>query len=169
MRNKKVHITIIIIFIIIIGVSLYYILTEPINLGLDLKGGTQIILKPIQSGEEEEIPESKIELTIDTIMKRIDRLGVSEPLVTKDSLNNIVVQLPGVKDPDAAKEIIGKTAQLEFRLVMGTFISLSENKWDLIRFDNEKGQLVIDSDSQQVFLIDDINSIPVPELNPKKS
>ena len=79
MRSKKIHITIIIIFIIIVGVSLYYILTEPINLGLDLKGGTQIILKPVQSGEEETIAESKLEETIHKIMDRIDRLGVSEP------------------------------------------------------------------------------------------
>jgi len=159
MRNKKVHITIIVIFIIIVGVSLYYILTEPINLGLDLKGGTQIILKPIQSGGEEEIPESKLDRTIETIIERIDRLGVSEPLVTKDYYNNIVIQLPGVEDPDTAKEIIGKTAELEFRLVMGTFISLSEQKWDFIEFDYEKGQLLIDPDSDQVLLIDDINSM----------
>jgi len=159
MRNKKVHITIIVIFIIIVGVSLYYILTEPINLGLDLKGGTQIILKPIQSGEEEEIPESKLDRTIETIIERIDRLGVSEPLVTKDYYNNIVIQLPGVEDPDTAKEIIGKTAELEFRLVMGTFISLSEQKWDFIEFDYEKGQLLIDPDSDQVLLVDDINSM----------
>ncbi|GAI25572.1 unnamed protein product, partial [marine sediment metagenome] len=71
MRNKKVHITIIAIFIAIISVSLYYILNEPIklgllkepinlgllkesiNLGLDLKGGTQIILKPTERGGDE--------------------------------------------------------------------------------------------------------------------
>ncbi len=159
MRNKKVNITIIVIFILIVGMSLYYILTESINLGLDLKGGTQIILKPVQSGEEEEIPEAKLERTIETITERIDRLGVSEPLVTKDHHNNIVIQLPGVEDPDTAKEIIGKTAELEFRLVMGTFISLSEQKWDYIEFDYEKGQLLIDPDSEQVLLVDDINAM----------
>jgi len=159
MRNKKVHITIIVIFIIIVGVSLYYILTEPINLGLDLKGGTQIILKPTQSGGEEEIPESKLEETIKKIMDRIDSLGVSEPLVTKDYYNNIVIQLPGVEDQDTAKEVIGKTAELEFRLVMGTFISLTEQKWDLVEIDYIKEQLPIDPDSDQVLLVDDINSM----------
>jgi preprotein translocase subunit SecD len=159
MRNKKVHITVIVIFIIIVGVSLYYVLTEPINLGLDLKGGTQIILKPIQSGEEEEIPESKLDRTIETIIERIDRLGVSEPLVTKDYYNNIVIQLPGVEDPDTAKEIIGKTAELEFRLVMGTFISIGEERWDPIEFDYEKGRLAIDPDTELVLLIDDISSL----------
>jgi preprotein translocase subunit SecD len=162
MRNKKVHIAIIVIFIIIVGVSLYYILKDSIsnsiNLGLDLKGGTQIILKPVQSGEEE-IPEDKLERTIKTITDRIDRLGVSEPLVTKDYNNNIVIQLPGVEDPDTAKEIIGKTAELEFRLVMGTFISLNDQNWDFIGFDYEKGQLLIDPDSEQVLLIDDISAM----------
>ena len=163
MRSKKIHITIIIIFIIIVGVSLYYILTEPINLGLDLKGGTQIILKPVQSGEEETIAESKLEETIHKIMDRIDRLGVSEPLVTKDYYNNIVIQLPGVEDPDTAKEVRGKTAELEFRLVAGTFISISENKWDKVQFDYEGGGLIIEPDAQQVLLIDDINSLLVGE------
>jgi len=163
MRNKKVNITIIVIFIIIVGVSFYYIfkdsISNSINLGLDLKGGLQIILKPIQSGEDEEIPESKLEKTIGRIRDRIDLLGVSEPLVTKDSHNNIVIQLPGVEDPDTAKEIIGKTAELEFRLVMGTFISLSEQKWDLVDFDYIKEQLPIDDDIEQVLLIDDVNAM----------
>ena len=103
MRNKKVNITIIIVFIIIVGVSLYYIVTEPINLGLDLKGGTQIILKPIQSGEDETIEESKLELTIEKMMQRIDRLGVSEPLVTKDYLREWAIAIRSVNFFGAAK------------------------------------------------------------------
>lgn len=158
MRNKKVHITIIAIFIAIIGISLYYILTNPINLGLDLKGGTQIILKPTERGGEE-VTSEKLNRTMDRIRDRIDRLGISEPLVTKDHLNNIVVQLPGVKDPDKAKEIIGKTARLEFRLVTGTFISVKNQNWDTLKFNYEKGELVIDPDAEKVLLVDDINAL----------
>jgi len=157
MRNKKVHITIIAIFIAIISVSLYYILTEPIKLGLDLKGGTQIILKPTERGGE--VTSEKLKKAMDTIRKRIDRLGMSEPLVTKDLSNNIVVQLPGEKDPERAKEIVGKTAQLEFRLVTGTFISIKGQNWDIVKFDYEKGQLIIDTDAEEVILIDDINEL----------
>lgn len=142
MRNKKVHITIIAIFIAIISVSLYYILKEPINLGLDLKGGTQIILKPTERGGEEVTTQS-LDKAMLIIMDRIDKLGISEPLVTKDLSKNIVIQLPGVKDPDKAKEIIGKTAQLEFRLVTGTFISIKNQKWDTLKFDYEKGKSVV--------------------------
>ena len=158
MRNKKVHITIIAIFIAIISVSLYYILKEPINLGLDLKGGTQIILKPTERGGEEVTTQS-LDKAMLIIMDRIDKLGISEPLVTKDLSNNIVIQLPGVKDPDKAKEIIGKTAQLEFRLVTGTFISIKNQNSDIVKFDYEKGELIIDPDTEKVLLIDDINAI----------
>ncbi|GAI24021.1 unnamed protein product [marine sediment metagenome] len=90
MRNKKVHITIIAIFIAIISVSLYYILTEPIklgllkepidlgilkesiNLGLDLKGGTQIILKPTEK-DREEVTTQKLEEAMKIVRDRIDR------------------------------------------------------------------------------------------------
>lgn len=181
MRNKKVHITIIAIFIAIISVSLYYILTEPIklgllkepidlgilkesiNLGLDLKGGTQIILKPTEK-DREEVTTQKLEEAMKIVRDRIDRLGISEPLVTKDSSNNIVIQLPGVKDPDTAKEVIGKTAELEFRLVEGTFISIKDQSWNIVKFDPKKsdpykGQLIINPESDRVILIEDINTL----------
>jgi len=163
MRNKKVHITIIAIFIAIISVSLYYILINPINLGLDLKGGTQIILKPTER-DKGEVTTQSLDKAMLIIMDRIDRLGISEPLVTKDLSNNIVVQLPGVKDPDTAKEIIGKTAQLEFRLVEGTFISIKDQSWDIVKFDPEKSdpnksQLIINPEADRVILIEDINTL----------
>ena len=51
-----------------------------------------------------------------TLRNRVNELGVSEPIVQRQGSNRIVVQLPGVQDPTAAKKIIGKTANLEFRL-----------------------------------------------------
>jgi len=118
MRNKKAHIVIIVIFIIIIGVSIYYIypVNSSIKLGLDLEGGTQIILKPTHQGEDE-VTEESLDKAMLIIMDRIDKLGISEPLVTRDYSNNIIIQLPGVDDPNRAIEVIGKTAQLEFRIL----------------------------------------------------
>ena len=54
---------------------------------------------------------------LETIRNRIDQFGVSEPVIAREGLNNIVVQLPGIKDPKRAIELIGKTARLEFKLV----------------------------------------------------
>ena len=54
---------------------------------------------------------------LETIRNRIDQFGVSEPTIHRQGENEIVVQLPGVKDPKRAIDLIGKTAQLEFKIV----------------------------------------------------
>lgn len=126
MRNKKVHLTVIVIFIIIIGICFYYIFRdsvgESIKLGLDLKGGTQIILKPVEIGAES-VTNEALDKAQFIIMNRIDKLGISEPLVTRDYNKNLIIQLPGVDEPQRAIDVIGKTAQLEFKILE----SLDEN------------------------------------------
>ncbi|MFA7060319.1 MAG: protein translocase subunit SecD [Pedobacter sp.] len=54
---------------------------------------------------------------LETIRNRIDQFGVSEPVIQREGINHIVVQLPGIKDPQRAIELIGKTARLEFKMV----------------------------------------------------
>jgi len=157
MRNKKINIIVIIAFILIIGVSLYYVITEPINLGLDLRGGTQIILKPVE-GEDSNVTDESLDKAMLIIRDRIDMLGVSEPLVTRDSSNNIIIQLPGVSDPDRALQVIGKTAQLEFRILNGTLISRTGQSTEFIRFDPDTGELIYDGESDEIILVDGINS-----------
>ncbi len=63
------------------------------------------------------IKENAVNQALETIRNRIDQFGVSEPVIVKQGENQILVQLPGVKDPQRALELIGKTAQLEFKLV----------------------------------------------------
>jgi len=71
----------------------------------------------LNSSERERIKDSAVSQAIETIRNRIDQFGVREPLIQRQSENEIVVQLPGVKDPKRAIELIGKTALLEFKLV----------------------------------------------------
>ena len=63
-----------------------------------------------------EIRDYAVGQNLTTLRNRVNELGVSEPIVKRQGSNRIVVQLPGVQDPTAAKKIIGKTANLEFRL-----------------------------------------------------
>jgi preprotein translocase subunit SecD len=60
---------------------------------------------------------TSVEQAIEVIRNRIDQLGVTEPTIHRQGENEIIVQLPGIKDPKKALEIIGKTAQLEFKLL----------------------------------------------------
>jgi preprotein translocase subunit SecD len=61
--------------------------------------------------------DSVVEQALKIIRNRIDQFGVAEPTIQKQGSSQIVVQLPGIQDPQRAKELIGRTAQLEFRLV----------------------------------------------------
>ncbi|MBU6282047.1 protein translocase subunit SecD [bacterium] len=67
--------------------------------------------------EREQIKQFALDQSLETIRNRIDQFGVSEPIIQKQGKEEIVVQLPGVQDPQRAKQLIGKTAVLEFRLV----------------------------------------------------
>jgi preprotein translocase subunit SecD len=60
---------------------------------------------------------SAMDQALETIRNRIDQLGVRETTVAKEGQNEILVQLPGIQDPERAKELIGKTAVLEFKIV----------------------------------------------------
>jgi preprotein translocase subunit SecD len=67
--------------------------------------------------EQDRIRTFAVDQSLETIRNRIDQFGVSEPSIQRQGDHEIVVQLPGVQDPQRAKELIGKTAVLEFRLV----------------------------------------------------
>lgn len=75
------------------------------------------LLYKIPDREASQIKENAIEQALETIRNRIDQFGVAEPTIHRQGENEIVVQLPGVKEPKRAIELIGKTAQLEFKLV----------------------------------------------------
>ncbi len=94
------------------------ILKKILKLGLDLKGGIYLVLEI----DKEKIPQGvdvsdALERAIEVIRNRVDQYGVAEAFITKQGDRWISVQLPGLKDPELAKELIGKTALLEFRLV----------------------------------------------------
>ena len=64
-----------------------------------------------------EVRDSAVDQAIKTIRNRADKLGVTEPTIAKRGSDNILIQLPGVRDPDRAISVIGRTAQLEFKIV----------------------------------------------------
>lgn len=71
----------------------------------------------ISDREVRRIKDSAADQAVETIRNRIDQFGVAEPTIHRQAENEVVIQLPGVKDPKRAIELIGKTAQLEFKLV----------------------------------------------------
>lgn len=78
--------------------------------------GAKVVYK-ISDKEAGRIRDGAADQALETIRNRIDQFGVAEPTIHRQGTNEIVVQLPGIKDPKRAIEIIGKTAQLEFKIV----------------------------------------------------
>lgn len=90
----------------------------PIKLGLDLQGGTQLTLQTKMEKIKPEDRDTALEAARQVIEKRVNLYGVSESLVQSSKLGEqrrILVELPGVKDMEVAVNLVGKTAQLEFR------------------------------------------------------
>ena len=89
-----------------------------VNLGLDLKGGTHMVMELEVDKLDSKTPlKDAMQQAIEIIRNRIDQFGVAEPLIVQQGARWIVVQLPGVTDSQHAKDLVGKTAMLEFRMV----------------------------------------------------
>jgi SecD/SecF fusion protein len=105
-----------------VALSLYVALTVPVHLGLDLRGGTQIVLETRPAAAADADGEAT-DRTMEVLRGRIDALGVAEPTIARSGSDRIIVELPGLQDPLKAADVLGRTAQLTFHQVLGTAIS----------------------------------------------
>src|SRR3954453_5444113 len=83
------------------------------KLGLDLQGGLRVEYQAEQVGDKIPRPED-LEVIRQIIENRVNATGVSEPLVTTQGSDRIVIELPGVSDPDAVRQLVGQTGRLDF-------------------------------------------------------
>ena len=105
--------------LIVLAASTYLLLTTTPRLGLDLRGGTQIVLETRDSPTAEADADAT-DRTLEVLRRRVDALGVAEPMLARSGDNRIVVELPGLQDPAEAVAVIGRTAQLSFHPVVAT-------------------------------------------------
>lgn len=104
--------------VLVLGASIALIVTRPVRLGLDLRGGTQIVLEA-RDTENVEVSGDVVERTVEVLRRRVDALGVTEPTLQASGSRRIIIELPGVSDPDEAIRVLGRTAQLTFHRVLG--------------------------------------------------
>jgi SecD/SecF fusion protein len=90
---------------------------KSIKLGLDLQGGMYLLLEVDKSKLGPAEAKNAVDQAMQIIRNRIDQFGVAEPSIQKQGESRILVQLPGLLDQGRAKELIGQTALLEFKLV----------------------------------------------------
>jgi preprotein translocase subunit SecD len=124
MGSRRNNLIVLALVVGLLGVAAYFIffnqpVTQSTQLGLDLQGGVSAQLQGSQANGGK-VTREEIQQAADLIRQRIDRLGVAEPDVRVQSENQVVVQIPGVKNPDEVIRIIGSTAQLGFYQVLGS-------------------------------------------------
>lgn len=107
----------------------YTPIKEKMNLGLDLRGGLHVVLEA-QEKAGQKITADTISKSISIIRNRVDELGVSEPTIQGEGNNRIIVELPGVSNPEHAAGILQQTAQLEFRSESGEVVVSGANLKD---------------------------------------
>jgi preprotein translocase subunit SecD len=93
---------------------------EYLKVDVDAQGALFGYIIEIPETEANEIAELAVDQALEKIRNRIDQFGVAEPDIRRQGQNRILLQLPGIKDPQRAKDLIGRTAQLEFKLVDNT-------------------------------------------------
>ncbi|MGA4843697.1 protein translocase subunit SecD [Streptomyces sp. G45] len=107
-----------IVALVAVAASLYLALTQSPRLGLDLRGGTQIVLETKDSPTVK-ADSAATSRAVEVLRQRVDALGVAEPSLAKSGDRRIIVELPGLRDPREAAEVIGRTAQLTVHPVVG--------------------------------------------------
>ncbi|MEA2589485.1 MAG: preprotein translocase subunit SecD [Actinomycetota bacterium] len=106
--------SVVLVFVVVAGLLGTILVTgmKP-KLGLDLQGGLSVVLTAPNG-----TPSDKINEAVNILRNRIDRAGVGEPAISREGRNNILIEIPGVKDSAALLKLVGQTAELQFRPVI---------------------------------------------------
>ena len=92
-----------------------FVISPGVDLGLDLRGGSQLLLEVQPAGSITKITKTELESVKSVLDRRVNSLGVAESTLQTVGDDQLVLQLPGETDPSKAAEKLGKTALLEFR------------------------------------------------------
>ena len=121
--------------IFLVAFSIYLLINYPFQLGLDLRGGSQLTLE--LKKDEGNITKDELDSVKAVLDKRVNNLGVSESNLQTLGSNQLILELPGEQDPLAASRVIGKTALLEFRTQSeGTFNELKKLQFQRLKINN---------------------------------
>lgn len=103
-----------VIAIVAIFIAFVQPLANSIRQGLDLQGGTHVVLEA-EDTDIAKVNDDAMNRVVTIMEKRVNALGLTEPIIQREGERRVIIELPGVKDPDAAIKTIGKTAMLEFK------------------------------------------------------
>lgn len=137
-----------IMLVFILGViiaSMYIISTKPIQKGLDINGGSRIVLEAQTTDKVKEIDQTVMSSVIAVVGNRVNGLGVAEPVLQQKGDKQIIVEIPSIKDPQEAIRIIGEMTELKFKEEDGVDEQTKQPKWKDTGLD---GRMITDAKTQ---------------------
>jgi SecD/SecF fusion protein len=114
MTSRARNLSILALVVVLLGAAIAVILTKPTKLGLDLKGGIELVYQGRPTPQVPEVTQQALDDSVETIRKRTDALGVSEPEIQRSGRDQISIGLPDVQNAERAIQQVGTTAQLQF-------------------------------------------------------
>ena len=126
---------------VIIGVFFAFVspLAYSIRQGLDLQGGTHVVLEA-EDTPEAQVNDDAMQRVVKIMEKRVNELGLTEPVIQRQGERRVIIELAGIKDPDKAIQVIGKTAMLEFKDEAGNTVLTGTDLKDAQAATNQQNQ-----------------------------
>lgn len=144
--NGRNLLALVLILVLAASAGYYFTSVKPLDrvmrLGLDLQGGMGVILEAVDTPEAP-VTEDSMRQAVEVIRKRVDGLGVAEPVIQRSGERRIIVELPGVREAEQAVNIIGKPALLEFVAEPGSIQGGSVVEFTDRSGNKLKGQVVL--------------------------
>ncbi len=120
-------------------------LFSTVKQGLDLQGGTHVVLQAVETPDAK-VDDDAMNRSVKIIERRVNELGLTEPVIQRQGKDRIIVELPGVKDPEKAIAMLGRTALLEFRNMEGKTVMTGKDLKDSKAVAEQNGQAVVTLD-----------------------
>ncbi|MDF2571586.1 MAG: secDF [Sporomusa sp.] len=132
------------VVLVILAAAGYYMMPLALSIkqGLDLQGGTHVVLEASDTPEAQ-VNEDAMQRVVHIIERRINELGLTEPIVQRQGERRIIVELPGVKDPEKAIEMLGRTALMEFQDESGAVVLTGKDLKDAKAQIDQGGQKLV--------------------------
>lgn len=136
-RSRLLFFTVV---VVVLAAAFYFTRVQPllgfINPGLDLQGGIHVVMEGVDTPDRP-VTEEGMRKVVDVIRQRVDGMGVAEPVIQRQGARRIIIELPGIKNPDEAVRLIGRTAMLSFKDPEGNVVVTGA---DLARADAQVSQ-----------------------------
>lgn len=141
--NSLIKLAVCLVAIVAVFVIFIKPLAESIRQGLDLQGGTHVVLQA-EDTDIAQVNEDAMQRVVSIMERRVNELGLTEPIIQREGERRVIIELPGIKDPDKAIETIGKTAMLEFKDEEGkTLLTGTDLKDAQAAMNQQNGQSVV--------------------------